>query len=380
MGLRNTCLHRATVDAGGRMVEFAGWEMPIQFSGIVGEHLAVRDRAGLFDVSHMGQIEITGTGAADLLQRLTTNDLNRLQPGQAQYTVLTTPAGTCIDDLVVSRCGVAEYLLCVNAANIDKDFEWIRDHGGGSTRIVNRSADFGLIALQGPRAAAILSGCAAVPPADLRFFHLVRTEVAGVQTLLSRTGYTGEDGFELFVPAERAVIVWDRLLETGDPEGLVPVGLGARDTLRLEARLLLYGNDIDETTTPLEAGLRRFISFDKGDFLGRAVLFEQAERGTARRLAGFEMVEPGIPRHGYEVQFDGKPIGTVTSGGPAPFLRRNIGLAYLPASQADPETEIGIEIRGSRRRARVVKGPFYRRSARKETAHASPGASLQQGT
>jgi aminomethyltransferase len=246
--------------------------------------------------------------------------------------------------------------------------------------VINRSAEFGLIALQGPRAQSILSRLTAAPLADLPAFHLLRGEVAGVPASISRTGYTGEDGFELFVPSDRAEPAWNRLLEIGTPEGLVPVGLGARDTLRLEARLLLYGNDIDETRTPCEAGLRRFISFDKGEFLGRDVLLEQAERGPALRLVGFEMLESGIPRHGHPVLSGGEPVGEVTSGGPAPFLHRNIGLAYVPAALAGPDSEFEVDIRGSRRRARVVKGPFYRRSARKENPNAPQRTSLQQGT
>ena len=364
---RKTCLHRATVAAGGRMMPFAGWELPVRFSGTVAEHLAVRRHAGLFDVSHMGQVEVRGGGALELLQRLTTNDLSRVEPGQLQYTVLTTPAGTCVDDLVVARIDADEFLLTVNAANEDKDFHWIREHAGGGATVVNRSADFGLIALQGPAAADRLAAVTPAPVAALRPFRFLRGDVAGVSCLISRTGYTGEDGFEICTPWDGAEPVWNRLLEAGDGDAPVPIGLGARDTLRLEAKLLLYGQDMDETTTPWEAGLGRFIRFDTGDFLGRAVLLRQSEEGPDRRLAGFEMVDAGIARHGYRVVRNGAEIGRVTSGGPAPFLRRNIGLAYLPSAVAAPGTEIDVEIRDAARRARVVQGPFYRRS----TARAS---------
>lgn len=348
------------------MVEFAGWEMPVQFAGIIHEHLAVRRNAGLFDVSHMGQIEVRGSGSLGLLQALTTNDLNRLHTGQAQYTVLTTPAGTCIDDLVIYRIGEWEYLLCVNAANVEKDFQWIREHSGTGVEVTNRSADFGLLALQGPRAQSILSRCSDASLDRLAGFHLARGRVAGVETIITRTGYTGEDGFELYVPSTQAGLIWDHLLEEGAVDGLEPIGLGARDTLRLEARLLLHGSDLDETTTAWEAGLRRFIRFDKGAFPGREILLAQSRKGPERLLAGFEMIDPGIPRHGYGIIYNGKTVGHVTSGGHAPFLRKNIGLGYLPLALAEAGQEVEVEIRGRTRRAKIVKGPFYRRPARTE--------------
>ena len=363
MSLRKTCLHDLIVANGGRMVGFSGWEMPVQFSGIIDEHLAVRRRAGLFDVSHMGQFGIRGPGSGDLLQRLTTNDVSRLAPGKVQYTILSTPEGTVLDDILISQTGEQEYLLCVNAANEAKDFAWIREHAGPGISIINRSSEFGLLALQGPRAEAILRRCIKYPLDRLRGFHHVADRVADRQVLISRTGYTGEDGFELYCDSREAPEVWSRLLESGSSEGLVPVGLGARDTLRLEARLLLCGSDMDESTTVLEAGLQRFVKLKKEHFLGCEILRKQSREGLVRKLVGFEMSEPGIPRKGYRLFHSEEPVGRVTSGGPAPFLKKNIGLGYLPIRLAEPGTEIQVEIRGQYRRARTVKGPFYRRPA-----------------
>jgi len=335
--------------------------MPVQYAGVIEEHLAVRQRAGLFDVSHMGEVVIRGPKALDAVQRLTSNDAGRLGVGQAQYSALTTPEGTPVDDILVYRVADAEFFLCVNAANDEKDFAWIREHmipGAEAERVSDRYAQ---IALQGPLAERILSGLTAAPLAGLAAFSFVNAPVAGRSAMIARTGYTGEDGFEIYCAPEDAAAVWSALMEAGGPAGLVPAGLGARDTLRLEACLALYGNDIDESTTLLEAGLGFIVKLDKGDFIGRDALLRQKKEGVGRRLAGFEMLERGIARHGYPVATDGTPSGHVTSGSYAPFLRKNIGLAYLPAQRATAGVEFDVLIRNKPVRARVVRTPFYRR-------------------
>jgi aminomethyltransferase len=359
--LKKTPLHESFRRAGARLVEFAGWDLPVQFTSVVEEHLAVRTAAGLFDVSHMGEIAIRGGGALALVQALTPNDAAALQPGRAQYSALTTERGTFVDDLLVYRRAPDDFLLVVNAANTGKDFAWIAAHARGDVEVVDVSARHALLALQGPRAADILGGVAGRAIVALDPFAFAEAEVAGVRVLVSRTGYTGEDGFEIAPPPEGAARVWDALLAAGRDRGLLPCGLGARDTLRLEARLPLYGNDIDETTTPYEAGLGFIVRPEKGDFLGREALLRERQSGPRRRLTGFEMRDPGVPRHGYAVRVDGTPAGGVTSGGHAPFLKKNIGLAYLPPAGAAEGTQLEVEIRGRQARAVVVRTPFYRR-------------------
>ena len=361
-GPRRTPLHAAHRKLGARMIEFGGWEMPVQYTGILEEHRAVRARAGLFDVSHMGEVEVAGRGALDAVQRLVTNDASKLAPGGAQYAVLCLPDGGIVDDVIYYRLGDDRFFFCVNAANQETDFAWMKEEGKGAT-VTNRSDDFALVALQGPRAAAILEPLTPAGLAALRPFTAVETPVAGIPLLLSRTGYTGEDGFELYVAPGRAEALWEHLLEAGRPEGLVPVGLGARDTLRLEKGLMLYGNDIDRTTTPLEAGLGWVVKLDKGDFLGREALVRQKEAGIRRRLVGLEMEGPAIPRHGYPLFHDGRSIGTVTSGTRSPMLGRGIALGYVEASAAAAGTRLEVEIRGRRHAAKVVRPPFVRRES-----------------
>ncbi len=345
------------------MVEFAGWEMPVQYQGVVEEHLAVRTRAGLFDVSHMGEIEIRGAKALDAVQRLTCNDAARLAPGQAQYSAFTTERGTFVDDVIVYCLAEDRYFICVNAANESKDFAWVASHLVPGASAVNRSEEFAQIALQGPEAHAILRGVAEADTDALRPFGFVETKVAGAPCLIARTGYTGEDGFEMYSHPSLAAELWETLMGAGVMFGLTPCGLGARDTLRLEACLMLYGNDIDDTTTVLEAGLNFIFKPDKGDFIGREALAAQKAAGPPRRLAAFEMVERGIARHGYPVALDGKEVGRVTSGSFAPYLKKNIGLAYLPASAASEGAEFDVMIRGKATRARVVRSPHYKRQA-----------------
>jgi aminomethyltransferase len=345
------------------MVPFGGWEMPVEYSGLIAEHLAVRKAAGLFDVSHMGEIEIEGKGALTFLQRVTANDVSKLVDGQAQYSALTLPSGAPTDDVILYRRGEGRFLMVVNAGNREKDWKRLEAQTAEDVVLRDRSDEFALLALQGPRAAAILQRLTPIDLAKVAFYHFAEGPVADAPAIVARTGYTGEDGFELFVAPERAEPLWRRLVEVGREEGLVPAGLGARDTLRLEAKMCLYGNDIDETTTLVEAGLGWIVSLEpaKGDFIGRSVLEEQKKNGPPRKLVGFEVTGRGIARHGYPVLLDGAAVGTVTSGSYAPFLQKNIGLVYLPASRATVGTELAVEVRGRPVPAQVVPTPFYKR-------------------
>jgi glycine cleavage system T protein (aminomethyltransferase) len=361
--LRKTPLSGVHRESGAKMVPFGGWEMPVEYSGLIAEHLAVRKAAGLFDVSHMGEFEIEGEGALAFLQRVTANDVGKLRDGQAQYSALPLPNGAPVDDVIVYRRGPERFLLVVNAGNIEKDWKWLEAQGPSGCVLANRSDEYGLLALQGPQAAAILQPLTPLDLASLAYYHFAEGDVEGHPVIVSRTGYTGEDGFEIFVPADRAEPLWRRLIEAGRDKGLVPAGLGARDTLRLEARMCLYGNDMDETTTLVEAGLGWIVSTDeaKGDYPGRAVLEGQKKNGAPRRLVGFEVAGRGIARHGHPVYMGDDEAGAVTSGTYAPFLQKNIGLCYLPTPRSAVGTEFQIDIRGRRVPARVVPTPFYKR-------------------
>lgn len=350
------------------MVPFGGWDMPVDYSGrglgVIKEHMAVRHAAGLFDVSHMGEFEMTGPGALAFLQRVTSNDVAKLQDGHAQYTALPMPNGAPVDDVILYRFNAERYVMVVNAGNLDKAWAWLGAQERSGCELKNRSDEFALVALQGPKAAEILQTLTSSDLSTVGFYKFTTGSTAGIASTMARTGYTGEDGFEIMVASARAAELWDALLTAGSAHGLVPAGLGARDTLRLEAKMCLYGNDIDETTTLIEAGLGWIVSLEahKGDFIGRDVLARQKAEGTSRKLAGFEMRERGIGRHGYPVFLDGKHISTVTSGSMAPFLDKNIGLAYLPTAATAVGTKIEIEIRGALVRAEVVKTPFYKRA------------------
>jgi aminomethyltransferase len=358
--LRRTSLYAAHVAAGGRMVPFAGWELPVQYGGISPEHLAVRTAAGLFDVSHMGEVWVSGAGAPDAVQRLVTNDAARLAVGAGLYSPMCLPTGGIVDDVTVFRAGERRYLIVVNAATRAKDVAWIREHAGGAT-VRDASDETALLALQGPRAAPVLEAVAGRDLGTLQRFHLIEgVALAGTRATVSRTGYTGEDGFEIACPWDAAPAVWDALIAAGRPHGLIPAGLGARDTLRLEAAYMLYGSDIDETTSPLEAPLAWTVKLDKGEFIGRDALLAQKTRGVARRLVGFEAADRSIPRQHCAIWADGRRVGEVTSGTFAPTLRRPIGLGYVPAGTA-PGTVLEIEVRGHRTPATVVRLPFYRR-------------------
>jgi aminomethyltransferase len=361
--LKKTPLNARHRAHGARMVPFGGWDMPVEYSGIVNEHLAVRTKAGLFDVSHMGEIELAGKDALAAVQKISTNDASKLHVGQAQYSALTTPAGTFIDDLIVYRLASDHYLLVVNAGNIDKAYSWIGEHARpvGDVAVVNSSSRYALLAVQGPAAVAILQQLTTVDLAPVQYYWFTYGEVAGVRTIISRTGYTGEDGFELFIPPASAARVWNAILDSGGEAGIVPVGLGARDTLRLEAGMHLSGQDIDETTTVLEAGLGWIVGWAKPDFIGKQALDQQKSAGLTRKLVGFEMTAPGIARHGYTAHTAGGE-GIVTSGTHTPLLKKAIGLAYLPVAATSAGTVFEIDIRGRRVPARVVPRQFYKRS------------------
>jgi glycine cleavage system T protein (aminomethyltransferase) len=357
--VRRTPLNAAHRRLGGRMVEFAGWEMPVYYAGILEEHRAVRERAGLFDVSHMGEVEVRGPGALAVCQRLVTNDAARLEPGAAQYSVMCLPAGGIVDDVVYYCLSPERYLFCVNASNEEKDFAWMREQGNGA-EVSNRSSDFAQLALQGPRARQILQPLTALDLASLKSFQAREGSVAGARALLSRTGYTGEDGFEIYLAADKAEALWDRLLDAGSKEGLVPVGLGARDTLRLEKGLMLYGNDIDAETTPLEAGLGWVVKLEKGDFIGREALLRQKREGVRRKIVGLEMEGAAPPRHGYRVFHQGRAVGIVTSGSKSPTLGRGIALAMVDAAVTAIGSRLEVEIRSRQHPAKVVSLPFVR--------------------
>lgn len=361
VGLKRTALNAVHKAAGARLVEFGGWEMPVEYSGIMQEHLAVRTRAGLFDVSHMGEIEVQGREALALLQWVTSNDVSRLKDLQAQYAALMYPQGSAVDDCIVHRFGENHYFLCVNAANADKDFYWIVRNNSFDTEVRNVSSEYTQLALQGPRAAGILARVTEANLPALRYYWFCRAECCGVEGLLARTGYTGEDGFEFYFPPTESARVWSQLLEAGKPEGLIPVGLGARNTLRLEAAFPLYGHELDEETTLLEANLGWICKLEKGEFLGRDALLQQRQQGTRKKLVGFEMTDRGVARDGYGVLVDGQAVGRVTSGSYAPYLKKSLGLAYVPPEQAEVGREIQIDIRGKAVPARQVPLPFYRR-------------------
>jgi aminomethyltransferase len=344
------------------MVDFGGWDMPVQYSGIVEEHKAVRSAAGLFDVSHMGEIEIRGPEAARLVDYVTTNAVARLAVGQAHYSGLLYEHGGFVDDILVHKVADDHYFLCVNASNQDKDFEHIRAHNRFDAGVDFASGRYAQIAVQGPRALDIVQKLTATPLAPIRYYRFVDGEVSGASARIARTGYTGEDGFEIYVAPDQAVRLWNELSDAGAPLGLKPCGLGARNTLRLEAAMALYGHEIHASINPFEAGLGWIVKLDKGDFVGRDALLKQKERGVARKLIGFEMTGRGIGRDGYEVLLDGVGAGWVTSGSPAPTLNRNIGLCYLPVAAAQPGRAIQVLIRNQAVDAVTVETPFYKRA------------------
>ena len=348
------------------MVDFGGWDMPVQYpAGTIEEHLRTRKRAGLFDVSHMGEVDVHGSDAIAIVNYLVSNDASKLIDGQAQYSALTTPAGTVIDDLLVYRFAGDHLLLVVNAGTTEKDWEWITSHRReGDAALKNVSSDYCQLALQGPDAINILAKLTDFPLAEIKYYHFSEGQVDGVPAIVSRTGYTGEDGFEVYAAADKAEQIWNKLLDAGNygsDTGVLPCGLAARNTLRLEAGMALYGHELNEDTTLLEANLGWICKLNKGDFIGRETLAQQKETGVRKRLVGFEVIERGIARDEQDVVIDGERAGKVTSGSPAPYLKKNIGMAYVPAQSANEGQEIQIDVRGKLVGAQIVKTPFYKR-------------------
>ena len=364
-----TPLFSRHVALGGRIVDFGGWELPQQYTSIRDEHLAVRKIAGLFDVSHMGRLDVKGEASEQFLQGLVTNDVTKVAPGHAQYNLMCKPDGGIVDDLVIYRRGEADFLVVVNASNREKDIAWLREHLPAGVTISDRTLEVSLIAFQGPRAEALLpkgtSGTAGVP-----YFGFITGQVAGKPALISRTGYTGEDGFELFVDSEHVGAVWDAILDAGRDQGVLPAGLGARDATRLEAALRLYGNDMDETVNPYEAGLAWTVKLDKGDFVGRDALVNVKETGPRRRLIGLSLQPGSIPRHGAAVSQDQRKVGVVTSGTHSFYLGHPIALALMEGPSFPVGATLAVDIRGRDAEAEVVKLPFFRGSARSATAPA----------
>jgi aminomethyltransferase len=357
--LKKTPLNAVEHELGGKMVDFGGWELPVQFAGILEEHAAVREHVGLFDVSHMGEITVKGPEALALLQRATCNDVSNLENGRAQYNGLLYPTAGFVDDIVIYQNTPDDFFIVVNASNTEKDYEWIADAAKGmDVDVRNVSADYAQLALQGPEAERLLQPMTDIDLTSIKYYHFGTGMVDSVSAIVSRTGYTGEDGFEIYVAPSEGPRVMRKLIDAGAK----PCGLGARDTLRLEAKMALYGNDIDETTTPLEAALGWIVKIEKGDFFGRDVLQREKAEGPRRKLVGFEMVDRGIGRHGYPVVDGTEEIGVVTSGTHSPTLKKAIGLAYLPLDKSAPGAEFMVLIRGRETRARVVPTPFYKRA------------------
>ena len=360
--LQVTPLNAVHRQSGARMVDFGGWDMPVQYNGILDEHKAVRTSVGIFDVSHMGEIVIRGPQALELVNFISSNDATKLKIGQIHYSGLLYEHGGFVDDILVHKVSDDEYFICVNASNQDKDFEHIVSHNTFQATVENAGARYAQIAIQGPKALAVCQKLTTTELAPIRYYWFQDGTFAGVPARIARTGYTGEDGFEVYVAPDTAVTVWEAILAAGAEFGIIPCGLGARNTLRLEASMALYGHEIDASISPFEADLSWIVKMDKPDFVGKTALSGQLAAGLTRKLTGFEMCERGIGRDGYEIEIDGDKIGWVTSGGPAPTLNKNIGLCYLPIEKTEPGTKIQIVIRGVAVQAVTVPTPFYKRA------------------
>jgi len=356
--MKKTPLNQIHKDMGAKMTDFGGWEMPVEYTGIIEEHKAVRNQCGIFDVSHMGEILVSGENSAKSLQKIITNDLQKLEPGKIIYTPICKPDGGIVDDLLVYCLKEDSYLLVVNASNIEKDFKWVKEQLLEKTKADNLSAEYAMLALQGPESKKILTQLTDIDLNSLDYYRFREAKVAGVEMIISRTGYTGELGYELYFEREAAEKIWNELLEAGSDFGIQACGLGARDTLRLEKTYALYGNDIDEETNPYEAGLSWTVVLNKGDFIGREKLVEIEKNCCQRKLTPFKIIGRGMARHGYEVYAEGEKIGEVTSGSYSPTLEQGIGLAYLEQEYTDVGTEIEIKVRRRKLKAEVVKGPF----------------------
>lgn len=362
--LKKTPLNEVHRSLGGKMVDFGGWDMPVQYpAGVIAEHLATRERAGLFDVSHMGEIHVDGAEAIPFVNSITTNDVAKLVDGQAHYSALTNERGGVIDDLLVYRFAEDRLLLVVNAGTQDNDWDWISSNRGDyDVDLRHASVDYCQIAIQGPKATGILQKLTETDLSAVKYYHFTTGEVDGVSSIISRTGYTGEDGFEVYADASAAEQLWNKLMEAGQEEGILPCGLAARNTLRLESAMSLYGHELGEDISPLEANLGWICKLGKGEFVGREALLKQKESGLDRKLVGFEMVDKGIARDGFPVFIEDEKLGFVTSGSPAPYLKKNIGLAFVPADFANEGQEIKIDVRGKLLSAKIVPTPFYKRS------------------
>lgn len=364
---KKTSLYHAHERYGGKIIDFAGWALPVQYEGLTAEHEAVRNFAGLFDVSHMGEVEVRGSQATDYVQNLVTNDVSIMNENQVIYGMMCYPDGGIVDDLLVYKHTNDYYLLVINASNVDKDFQWMKENVGNyDVELMNISEEVSEVALQGPKAEETLQELTDTNLADIAFFYFkTDVKIAGRNCLVSRTGYTGEDGFEIYMKHEDAEHVWDKILEAGKNRGVKPTGLGCRDTLRFEANLPLYGNELSPEITPLEAGFGMFVKLNKPNFIGKEALEKQKAEGLKRKIVGFEMEGPGIPRHGYEVLSDGKSIGFVTTGYSSPTLKKNIGLAMVDIAYAELGTQIDIQIRKNVVKAKVVNRKFYSKNYRK---------------
>jgi aminomethyltransferase len=356
---KKTAFYDLHVKNGAKIVEFAGYLMPIQFKGIIEEHRRVRSTVGLFDITHMGEFEVWGEDAEKFIQRMTTNDVSLLATHQVQYSCMCYDHGGIVDDLLVYRLP-DHFLLVVNGACLDKDFNWLSDHLSGDVKLKNVSDETALLALQGPQAEKVLRKLTKENLSDLKFYWATKGKVNGFEMFFSRTGYTGEDGFELYFPPQVAEKMWNALMEAGKEFNIEPIGLGARDSLRLEMKYMLYGNDIDQTTNPMEAGLGWIVKLDKGDFMGKKPILELKERGLKRKLVAFELLDKAFPRQHYEIQKNGRKIGEVTSGTFSPSLDKGIGLGYVPVEHSQIGMDLDIIIRGKPNRAVVVKTPFYK--------------------
>lgn len=361
--LKKTPLYPLYANYGAKVIDFGGWALPVQFSSILEEHEAVRKRAGLFDVSHMGEVDVRGVDSLKYIQKLITNDASKLENDKAIYSPMCYLDGGTVDDLLVYKYSDHHYLLVINAANIEKDFAWFKENLEGDVEIDNISDKISQLAIQGPLAEKILQKLADFDLATIGFFNFRRdVELNGIKALVSRTGYTGEDGFEIYLDNADAPKLWEMILEAGKEEGILPCGLGARDTLRFEARLPLYGQELSKTITPIEAGLGYFVKFDKGEFNGRDVLLDQKTNGPKRKLVGIEMIERGIPRTHYKVFVGEEEIGEVTTGTQSPTLKKNVGLALIKTEYASIDNEVAVEIRDKKVLAKIIKTPFYKKN------------------
>jgi aminomethyltransferase len=362
MALLKTPLNAVHRSMGAKMVDFGGWDMPVEYSGVIDEHRAVRERVGLFDVSHMGEIEVRGPQALDLVQHVTVNDASKLKLGQAQYSALLYETGGFVDDILVHKVADEHYFLCVNASNQDKDYEHIAANNRFDATVENAGPRFAQLAVQGPLATGVAQKFTDINLTPVKRYHFVDGHFSGVPARIARTGYTGEDGWEIYVAPEHAVRVWNEILTAGADFGILACGLGARNTLRMESAMPLYGHEIDATITPWEAGLDWIVKLEKGDFLGREALVKQKQKGITRKLIGFEVKGRGIARDGYEILTGGAGTGWVTSGGPAPALNKNLGMCYLPLQLAEPGNAIEISVRGRGVEAVTIPMPFYKRA------------------